>query len=49
MYAVGQVSPQAAKLMADAKTAMEIGIAQVFPDNQFGNIGYEIANFAEKK
>lgn len=49
MYSVGQISEQAERLIKDAKTSMEIGIEQVFPDNQFGNIGYEIANFAEKK
>ena len=49
MYTVGQVSEKAQQLVDDAKFAMEVGISQVFPGNQFGNIGFHIADFAEKK
>lgn len=48
MYTVGQVSEKAQKLIDNAKKSMEIGIAEVRPGAQFGNIGFAIANFAEK-
>lgn len=47
MYMVGKVSEKAHKLIAVTKKAWEIGIAQVRPGNFFGNIGYEIAKYAE--
>lgn len=47
MYTVGQVSPEAEKVIAVSKKCWEIGIAQVRPGNHFGNIGYEIAKYAE--
>lgn len=49
MYAVGEISDKARAIMQDAKNALEVGISQVFPDNQFGNIGFHIADYAEKK
>lgn len=49
MYMVGKVSEKAKKLVEDTKKSLEIGISQVFPENFFGNIGYNIADFAEKK
>lgn len=49
MYTVGKISDKAQKLIDDAKFSLEVGIFQVFPGNQFGNIGYAIADFAEKK
>lgn len=49
MYMVGEVSENAKKLVEDAKKSLEVGISQVFVGNQFGNIGYNIADFAEKK
>ncbi len=47
MYMVGKVSEKAHKLIAITKKAWEIGISQVRPGNFFGNIGYEIAKYAE--
>jgi methionyl aminopeptidase len=47
MYTVGLVSPEAEKVIAVAKKCWEIGIAEVRPGNHFGNIGYEIAKYAE--
>lgn len=49
MYTVGEVSPKAKAICEDAKFAMEVGISQVFPGNQFGNIGFAISEFAEWK
>jgi methionyl aminopeptidase len=47
MYTVGKVGPEAEKVIAVAKKCWEIGIAEVRPGNHFGNIGYEIAKYAE--
>lgn len=47
MFTVGQVSESAQKIIAVAKKSWEIGIAQVRPGNFFGNIGFEIAKYAE--
>ena len=47
MYTVGEVSEAAKHVIAVAKKSWEIGIAQVRPGNYFGNIGYEIAKYAE--
>lgn len=49
MYTVGNVTDTAKKLVDDARFAMEVGISQVFPGNQFGNIGYAISEYAEGK
>lgn len=47
-YLVGNVSPEAKKLVDAAKKSLEIGISEVRPGNRFGNIGYAIGNYAEK-
>ena len=47
MYMVGEVSDVAKNIIAVAKKCWEIGIEQVRPGNFFGNIGYEIAKYAE--
>mgnify|MGYP002137195811 CR=1 FL=1 len=49
MFTVGQVSENAQKIIAVAKKSWEIGIAQVRPGNFFGNIGFEIAKYAESQ
>ena len=49
MYSVGKVSEQAEKIMLEAKNSLEIGMSQVFPGNQFGNIGFHVAEYAEGK
>lgn len=47
MYTVWEVSEKAKCIIDVAKKSWEIGIAQVRPGNFFGNIGYEIAKYAE--
>lgn len=47
-YLVGEVSKEAKKLVEVAKKSLEIGISEVRPGNRFGNIGFAIANYAEK-
>jgi methionyl aminopeptidase len=47
MYTVGTVDPKAQALIDVTKRAWLIGIDQVRPGNFFGNIGYEIAKYAE--
>ena len=49
MYTVGEVNEQAKHVIAVAKKSWEIGIAEVRPGNHFGNIGYEIAKYAESQ
>ncbi len=49
MYTVGEVSEQARHLISVAKKSLEIGIKEVRPGNHFGNIGYEIAKYAESE
>ncbi len=47
MYTVGDISEKAKELIAVTKKSWEIGIAEVRPGNQFGNIGYAISQYAE--
>ncbi len=47
-YLVGNVSSAAKKLVETAKKCLDVGISEVRPGNRFGNIGYAIANYAEK-
>lgn len=49
MYLVGNVSKEAKKLVEVTKKCLDIGIAEVRPGNYFGNIGYEIALYAERQ
>lgn len=49
MYTVGEVNSEAKHIIAVAKKSWEIGIAEVRPGNHFGNIGYEIAKYAESQ
>ena len=39
MYTVGEVSPAAQKIVEAARHCLDLGIQQVRPGNQFGNIG----------
>ena len=48
MYLVGNVSREAKKLVETTKACLDIGIEQIRPGNHFGNIGYEIALYAER-
>ena len=49
MYTVGVVNNEALRLITATKQALDLGIEQVRPGNFFGNIGYEIAKYAESQ
>ena len=49
MFCVGDVSQKARDLLAVTKECLNLGIQQVYPNNYFGNIGYEIARYANSK
>ena len=49
MYAVGEISPVAQKLIQVTKHCLDLGIKEVRPDNHFGNIGYVISKYAESQ
>lgn len=49
MYTVGSIDEKAQKLIDITKKSLEIGIAEVRPDNYFGNIGFAIASYAESR
>jgi methionyl aminopeptidase len=48
MYAVGQVSDEADKIMNVTREALYLGIEEVRPGNRFGNIGYVIQRYASR-
>lgn len=48
MYTVGNITPQAKKLINVTNKCLEIWMSQVYPGNMTGNIWYEIAKYAEK-
>lgn len=47
MYAIGNISTQAQKLLDVTKECLKIGVNQCKPGNRFGNIGFEIQQYAE--
>jgi methionyl aminopeptidase len=49
MYTIGDISQEAATLIADTQKCLDIGIAQCYPGNYLGNIGYFIGRFAHSK
>lgn len=49
MYTVGEVSKAAQDLIDVTKHCLDLGIEQVRPGNQFGNIGFVISRFAKAK
>jgi len=49
MFKVGNISPQAEKLVDVTKHCLDLGIQQVKPGNQFGNIGFVISRYAKAK
>lgn len=49
MYAVGIVSKEAHRIMAVARDCLEIGIAQVHPNNTFGHISEAITYYARRR
>ncbi len=46
MFSVGDISPEAQRLINVTKRCMDIGIEQCYPGNSIGNIGYYIAQYA---
>jgi len=49
MFTVGEVSPLALELIEATKHCLNLGIQQVKPGNQFGNIGHAISTYAKAK
>jgi len=49
MFTVGEVSPLALELIEVTKHCLNLGIQQVKPGNQFGNIGHAISTYAKAK
>ncbi len=49
MYTIGEVSPVALELIEVTKHCLYLGIQQVKPGNQFGNIGFAISKYAKAK
>ena len=47
MFIIGEVSDDAKHLIEVARQCLKIGIQQVHPENNFGNIGYEIGKYAK--
>jgi methionyl aminopeptidase len=47
MFLIGEVSPEARKLVQVTRECMELGIAQVKPGNRLGDIGHAIQQHAE--
>ena len=48
MFLIGEVSPEARKLVRVTRECMELGIAQVKPGNRIGDIGHAIQQHAER-
>jgi methionyl aminopeptidase len=46
-YAVGEVSPEAQRLMEATQKSLFLGIEQARPDNRVGDIGHAIQTYAE--
>lgn len=49
MFTVGEVSPLALDLIEVTKHGLHLGIQQVKPGNQFGNIGYAISKYVKSQ
>ena len=49
MYTIGEVSPIALELIEVTKHCLYLGIQQVKPGNQFGNIGFAISKYVKSK
>ncbi|HOT93383.1 MAG TPA: type I methionyl aminopeptidase [Anaerolineae bacterium] len=47
MFLIGEVSPEARKLVEVTRECLELGIAQVKPGNRLGDIGHAIQKHAE--
>jgi len=48
VFVVGEPTPEAMDIMKAGKEALNIGIAECYPGNYLGNIGYKIGSFARK-
>ena len=46
MYSIGKVSEEAEKLMAVTRNCLKIGVKECYAGNRFGNIGFEISEYA---
>ncbi len=46
MYRIGEVSPEADKLIDVTRKCLDLGIQQCYPGNHVGNIGYAISEYA---
>ncbi|MFY9153058.1 MAG: type I methionyl aminopeptidase, partial [Prolixibacteraceae bacterium] len=49
MFTIGEVSAKALELIEVTKHCLNLGIQQVRPGNQFGNIGFAISKYAKAK
>lgn len=49
MFTIGEVSPIALELIDVTKHSMDLGIQQVKPGNNFGNIGFAIGKYVKSK
>lgn len=49
MFTIGEVSAKALELIEVTKHCLNLGILQVKPGNQFGNIGFAISKYAKAK
>ena len=49
MYTIGEISPLALELIEVTRHSMDLGIQQVKPGNQFGNIGFAISKYVKSK
>jgi methionyl aminopeptidase len=47
MFRVGEISPEAEKLIDVTSHCLDLGIKQVYPGNHFGNIGFVISRYAK--
>lgn len=49
MFVIGEVSQEALNLIEVTKHSLDLGIKQVKPGNQFGNIGFSISKYVQSK
>jgi len=49
MFTIGNISPEAQKLIQVTKHSLDLGIKEVRPNNQIGNIGYAISRYANSQ
>jgi methionyl aminopeptidase len=49
MFPIGKISEEAQNLIDATKECLKVGIAECYPGNRIGNIGYEINRYAVSK